>query len=179
MSGELRTVPKFTLFHLFAWKMTSEPYQNLHGSVCLHERWIQNCTKICMAPSVYMKDEFRTVPKFSRFCLFTWKTNSEPYQNLHGPSVHMKDEFKTVPKFACLRLFTCMKDEFRTVPKFTRFRLSTWKTNFRTVTKNLHHAFRLFTWKTNSAEPYLNICTFPAVYKRNRRNSALVSKSFR
>ena len=86
-----------------------EPYQNLHCSTCSHERWLQNRTKICMAPSVYMKDEFRTVPKFAWLRLFTWKTNSEPYQNFHVsvclherwiqdrtkiytvPSVYMKD----------------------------------------------------------------------------------------
>ena len=49
--------------------------------------------------SVHSEDEFGTVPKCARFCLFTRKTNLERYQNVH---VYTKDEFGTVPKCACL-----------------------------------------------------------------------------
>ena len=81
---EFRTVLKCVQFRLFTPKTNSEPYQNLHSSVCLHRRRIQNRTKMCTVPSVYTEDEFRTVPKFAQFRLFTPKTNSEPYQNLYS-----------------------------------------------------------------------------------------------
>ena len=97
---EFRTVPKFARFCLFTRKKNLEPYQNLHVSVCLHERRIQNRTKICTFLSVYTKEEFRTVPKFTRFCLFTRKKNSEPYRNQCT-----KEEFGKSIKKCSLYLF--------------------------------------------------------------------------
>ena len=81
--------------------------------------------------SVHSEDEFGTVPKCARFCLFTRKTNLERYQNVH---VYTKDEFGTVPKCACLhkrriqngtKMCTVLpvytKDEFGVVRKYARF----------------------------------------------------------
>ena len=120
-TDEFGAVPKFAWFCPLTRKTNSEPYQSLHGSACLHERRIRNRTKIYMVLPVNRKDEFGTVPKFAWFCLFTRKTNSEPYQNLHGfPLLHLftrvytKDEFRTVPKFAWFQLVPPVytKDEY-------------------------------------------------------------------
>ena len=68
---------------LFTQKTNSEPYQNVHGSVCLHRSRIRNRTKIGMVHlftqrrirrnrtkigmvlPVYTEEEFRTVLQFA------------------------------------------------------------------------------------------------------------------
>ena len=165
----------------------SEPYQNFNDFACLHRRRIQNRTKICTISPVYTakmnsepyqnlhdfaclhrKDEFRTVPKFARFRLFTpqrqiqsrtktctilpvysAKTNSELYQNLHD--------------FACLQ----RKDEFRAVPKFARFRLFTAQRRIQSRTK-ICTISPVYTAKTNS-EPYQNLHGFACLRRIQSR----------
>ena len=88
---------------------------------------IQNRTKIWTVPPVYTEDEFRILPKFAQFHLFTQKTNSNRKKNCAVPPVYTEDEFKpyqNVHSSACL-----YGRRIQTVPKFAQFHLFTLKTN--------------------------------------------------
>ena len=88
---------------------------------------IQNRTKICTVPPVYTEDEFRIVPKFAHFHLFTQKTNSNRKKICAVPPVYTVDEFKP---YQNLHSSACLYGRrIQTVPKFARFHLFTLKTN--------------------------------------------------
>ena len=159
---------------------------------------IQNRTKICTVPPVYTEDEFRIVPKFAHFHLFTQKTNSNRKKICAVPPVYTVDEFKP---YQNLHSSACLYGRrIQTVPKFARFHLFTLKTNSnRTKTctvppvytedefkpyQNLHSStclhwrwiqtvpifarFRLFTLKTNSNRT--KICTVPLLTQKTNSN---------
>ena len=129
---------------------------------------IQNRTKICTVPPVYTEDEFRIVPKFAHFHLFTQKTNSNRTKTCTVPPVYTEDEFKP---YQYLHGSACLHwRQIQIVPKFAQFHLFTQKTNSNRTKiytvppvytedefKPKFAQFHLFTRKTNSNRT--KICT--------------------